>query len=148
MVQDMDIMQDMGVNALRTCHYPNDERFLDLCDERGILVWEENHARGLVLEDMQNPNFDKQCEDCITEMIENHYNHPSIIIWGILNECASETEEGRVKYKKQYEQIKNMDISRPTTSATCRHFTDICLGLPDIVSFIIILILPFMALHL
>lgn len=135
MVQDMDIMQDMGVNALRTCHYPNDERFLDLCDERGILVWEENHARGLVLEDMQNPNFDKQCEDCIREMIENHYNHPSIIIWGILNECASETEEGRVKYKRQYEQIKNMDTSRPTTSATCRHFTDICLDLPDIVSF-------------
>lgn len=135
MVNDMDIMQDMGVNALRTCHYPNDERFLDLCDERGIFVWEENHARGFVLEDMQNPNFDKQCEDCIREMVENHYNHPSIIIWGILNECASETIEGREKYKMQYEQIISMDTSRPTTSATCRHFTDICLDLPDIVSF-------------
>lgn len=95
MAQDMDMMQEVGANALRTCHYPNDERFLDLCDERGILVWEENHARGLGLESMQNPNFDRQCEDCIREMIENHYNHPSIIIWGILNECASETEEGR-----------------------------------------------------
>jgi beta-glucuronidase len=135
MVHDMDLMQDMGVNALRTCHYPNDERFLDLCDERGILVWEENHARGLVVEDMLNPNFDQQCEDCIYEMIGNHYNHPAIIIWGILNECASETVEGREKYKRQYEQIKAMDISRPTTSATCRHFTDICLDLPDIVSF-------------
>jgi beta-glucuronidase len=135
MVQDMDIMQDMGVNALRTCHYPNDERFLDLCDERGILVWEENHARGLLLEDMQNPNFDQQCKDCISEMIENHYNHPSIIIWGILNECAAETPEGREKYKTQYEQIRRLDHSRPTTSATCRHFTDITLDLPDIVSF-------------
>lgn len=135
MVQDMDLMQDMGVNALRTCHYPNDERFLDLCDERGILTWEENHARGFVLKDMQNPNFDRQCEDCIREMIENHYNHPSIIIWGILNECAAETEEGREKYQRQYEQIKRMDSSRPVTSATCRHFTDICLDLPDIVSF-------------
>ena len=135
MVQDMDMMQDMNVNAVRTCHYPNDERFLDLCDERGIMVWEENHARGLVLEDMQNPNFEKQCEDCIREMIENHYNHPSIVIWGILNECASETEEGRRMYKKQYDQIKSMDTSRPTTSATCRHFTDICLDLPDVVSF-------------
>lgn len=135
MVKDMDLMQDMGVNALRTCHYPNDERFLDLCDERGILVWEENHARGLVLKDMQNPNFDRQCEDCIREMIENHYNHPSIIIWGILNECASETEEGREKYARQYAQIRSLDASRPTTSATCRHFNDICLDLPDIVSF-------------
>lgn len=135
MVQDMDLMQDMNANAVRTCHYPNDERFLDLCDERGMFVWEENHARGLVLSDMQNPNFEKQCEDCIREMIENHYNHPSIVIWGILNECAAETKEGREMYKKQYEQIKGMDVSRPTTSATCRHFTDICLDLPDVVSF-------------
>lgn len=135
MVQDMDLMQDMGVNALRTSHYPNDERFLDLCDERGILVWEENHARGIAIQEMLNPNFDKQCEDCIREMIENHYNHPSIIIWGILNECGSEAEEGRVKYKAQYDQIKAMDSTRPTTSATCRHFSDICLDLPDIVSY-------------
>lgn len=135
MVQDMDLMQDMNANAVRTCHYPNDERFLDLCDERGIMVWEENHARGLKLSDMQNPNFERQCEDCIREMIENHCNHPSIVIWGILNECASETEEGRRMYKKQYEQIRNMDNTRPVTSATCRHFTDICLDLPDIVSF-------------
>lgn len=135
MTQDLDLMQDMGANSVRTCHYPNDERFLDLCDERGILVWEENHARGLQLADMQNPNFEKQCEDCIREMIDFHFNHPSIVIWGILNECASETPEGREMYDKQYRQIKNMDTSRPTTSATCRHFTDICLDLPDIVSF-------------
>lgn len=135
MVQDMDLMQELGSNAVRTCHYPNDERFLDLCDERGMLVWEENHARGFDLKKMQNPNFDKQCEDCIYEMIENHYNHPSIVIWGILNECASETEEGREKYKRQYEQIKSLDTSRPTTHATCRHFTDICLDLPEVVSF-------------
>ena len=135
MVQDMDLMQDMNANAVRTCHYPNDERFLDLCDERGIFVWEENHARGLDIKDMQNPNFERQCEDCIREMIENHYNHPSIVIWGILNECASETDDGRRMYKKQYRQIKSMDTSRPATSATCRHFRDICLDLPDIVSF-------------
>ena len=135
MVQDMDLMQEMNANAVRTCHYPNDERFLDLCDERGMYVWEENHARGFGLERMQNPNFDRQCKDCIDEMIENHYNHPSIIIWGILNECASETEEGREKYAAQYAQIRSLDRSRPTTSATCRHLTDICLDLPDVVSF-------------
>lgn len=135
MVQDLDLMQDMGANAVRTCHYPNDERFLDLCDQKGILVWEENHARGLGLPEMQNPHFEQQCEDCIREMIEEHYNHPGIVIWGILNECASETQEGRRMYQKQYEQIKSLDTTRPTTSATCRHFTDICLDLPDVVSF-------------
>ncbi len=135
MVQDMDLMQEMNANAVRTCHYPNDERFLDLCDERGIYVWEEDHARGFKLERMQNPHFDEQCRDCIDEMIGNHFNHPSIIIWGILNECASETEEGRKKYAAQYAQIRSLDSSRPTTSATCRHLKDICLDLPDIVSF-------------
>ena len=135
MVQDMDLMKEAGANAVRTCHYPNDERFLDLCDERGMLVWEENHARGLSMEQMCNPNFDRQCKDCIDEMITQHYNHPSIVIWGILNECESALEEGREKYQAQYEQIRNLDASRPATSATCRHFQDICLDLPDIVSF-------------
>lgn len=135
MVQDMELMQAANANAVRTCHYPNDERFLDLCDERGMMVWEENHARGLKLADMQNPNFERQCEDCIREMIENHYNHPAIVIWGILNECAAETAEGREMYKKQFEQIRAMDSSRPVTSATCRHFTDITLDMEDVVSF-------------
>lgn len=135
MVQDLELMREAGANAVRTCHYPNDERFLDLCDERGLLVWEENHARGLGPERMCNPNFDRQCRDCINEMIAQHYNHPSIVIWGILNECASETETGRQKYREQLEQIRRLDPSRPTTFATCRHFTDICLDLPDAVSF-------------
>lgn len=135
MLRDLNMMMEMGSNAVRTCHYPNDERFLDLCDEMGIMVWEENHARGFGLDRMMNPNFDRQCRDCIDEMIYQHFNHPSIVIWGILNECASETPEGREKYKMQYEQIKSLDTSRPTTSATCRHFTDICLDLPDVVSF-------------
>lgn len=135
MAQDLDMMADMGANAVRTCHYPNDERFLDMCDERGMLVWEENHARALSAERMLNPNFEKQCEDCNREMVENHFNHPSIIIWGILNECASETEEGKRLYEKQYKQIRGMDSSRPMTSATCKHFEDICLDMSDILSF-------------
>ncbi|WP_135555960.1 glycoside hydrolase family 2 protein [Paenibacillus cymbidii] len=135
MVQDMDIMQHMGANTVRTSHYPNDERFLDLCDERGIYVWEENHARGLDLKKMQNPNFEKQCEDCNREMVQSHYNHPSIVIWGILNECASETEEGRRIYKRQFEQIRAMDTSRPLTFASNKWVKDLCLDLVDIVSY-------------
>ena len=94
-MQDLQLARDMGANSIRTSHYPNDELFLDLCDELGILVWEENHARGLSEEQMRNPNFERQCETCIREMIAAHYNHPSIYIWGILNECASDTEYGR-----------------------------------------------------
>ena len=133
--QDLQIAKDLGANAMRTSHYPNDELFLDLCDEQGILVWEENHARGLSLEQMQNPNFERQAEDCIREMITAHINHPSIIIWGILNECASETKYGYECYKKQYDLIRSMDTSRPRSSASCKFKTDICFGLPEIVSY-------------
>ncbi|MBO1512671.1 glycoside hydrolase family 2 protein [Metabacillus bambusae] len=135
MVQDLNLMKDMGSNSVRTSHYPNDERFLDLCDEQGIFVWEENHARGLSLEQMLNPNFSRQCEAVNREMVENHYNHPSVIIWAILNECASNTVEGKIEYKKQLEQIRKMDKSRPLTFASHQRELDICFDLVDIVSF-------------
>ena len=135
MDQDLNLFRDLNANAVRTSHYPNDSLFLDLCDEKGFMVWEENHARGLSEEKMRNPNFEQQCEDCIAEMIRDHFNHPSIIIWGILNECASETEYGRSCYERQFAQIKSLDPSRPTSFASCKHFKDICLDLPDIVSF-------------
>ncbi|EXG88523.1 beta-galactosidase/beta-glucuronidase [Clostridium sp. ASBs410] len=132
---DLQTIKDMGVNSIRCVHYPNDEIFLDLCDELGILIWEENHARGLSEEHMRNPNFERQAEEVIREMIMNHYNHPSIYIWGILNECASETPYGRECYKKQYELIRQLDSSRPRSSASCKFKTDICLDFPEVVSY-------------
>jgi len=132
---DIEITKHLGANSLRTAHYPNDEVFLDLCDEEGILVWEENHARGLSLSDMENPNFEPQAENVIREMIPLHYNHPSIYIWGILNECASETEYGKECYKSQFDIIKELDTSRPRSFASCKFKTDICFGLPEVVSY-------------
>lgn len=133
--QDLTIIKDLGANSVRTSHYPNDELFLDLCDEQGILVWEENHARGLSEQQMRNPYFEKQCEDCIREMIEAHYNHPCIYIWGILNECASHTEYGKECYDIHLSLIKSLDSSRPHSFASCQFKTDICFGLPDVVSY-------------
>ncbi|WP_139995027.1 glycoside hydrolase family 2 protein [Paenibacillus paridis] len=135
MAVDADLITDMGCNSVRTSHYPNDELFLDLCDERGILVWEENHARGLSLEQMRNPNFRWQCEQVNREMVEQHFNHPSIVIWAILNECASDTAEGREMYKEQLEQIRALDASRPLTFASHHRAKELCFDLADIVSF-------------
>lgn len=135
MAADLELIKHLGANSVRTSHYPNDEIFLDLCDEQGILVWEENHARGLSLTDMRNPNFERQAEQVIREMIPAHYNHPSIYIWGILNECASETEYGKECYEKQLALIKELDATRPHSFASCKFKTDICFGLPDVVSY-------------
>lgn len=135
MACDLAILRDLGANSVRTSHYPNDERFLDLCDEYGLLVWEESHARALEEDQMKNPNFDRQSADCIREMIENHYNHPSIYLWGILNECMSQSEFGRTCYEKQLAQIRSMDHTRLCSFASCMFFNDICLDLPDVVSY-------------
>lgn len=134
MVHDIQILKDLNCNSVRTTHYPNDQRFLDLCDEQGILVWEENHARGLSEQDMQNPSFKDQCRECNEEMVMQHYNHPSIYVWGILNECASDVPYGRECYEEQLTQIRRLDQTRPVTFASCKFFTDICLDLVDIVS--------------
>ena len=131
---DLVLTRQMGANSIRTAHYPNDEIFLDLCDELGILVWEENHARGLEEDRMKHPLFEEQAEQVIREMIFYHYNHPCIFIWGILNECASETLFGRSCYEKQFRLIREMDDSRPCTFASCKFFGDICFDLPDVIS--------------
>lgn len=131
---DLVLIRQMGANSIRTAHYPNDEIFLDLCDELGILVWEENHARGLEEDRMKHPLFEEQAEQVIREMIFYHYNHPCIFIWGILNECASETLFGRSCYEKQFRLIRKMDDSRPCTFASCKFFGDICFDLPDVIS--------------
>ena len=68
-------------------------------------------------------------------MITGHFNHPCIYIWGILNECASDEPYGRECYSRQFELIRSLDSSRPTTFASCRTKSDICLDLPDVVSF-------------
>ncbi len=131
MVQDLEIMRDLGCNFVRTCHYPNDMRFLDLCDELGFYVWEESHARAVPFDP---PKFDEQIEASTREMLEWHYNRPGIVMWGCLNECDSKTEEGKEVYSRVLGQLKDFDPSRPITFASNRNESDICQGLVDIVS--------------
>jgi beta-glucuronidase len=131
MVKDLAIIRDLGCNYIRCSHYPNDMRFLDLCDEMGFYVWEESHARALPFE---QPRFLEQIGTSTAEMIDWHFNRPSIITWGCLNECASESPEGREVYKHVISIIKSLDSSRPVTFASNRNRRDICLDLVDIVS--------------
>ncbi len=132
MLKDIELMRSMGANAVRTSHYPNDSRFLDLCDEFGLLVFEENHARGLRDDKFEHPRLREQCLACNEEMVSQHFNHPSIIMWGILNECMSDSEYGREVYAEQFAQLRNLDPSRPLTYATFRMREDLCQDLPDI----------------
>lgn len=82
-IKEMRMMKEMGVNFIRLGHYQQSEIVLDMCDELGILVWEEiPWCRGGVGGDL----YREQARRMLTNMIEQHYNHPSVIIWGLGNE--------------------------------------------------------------
>lgn len=132
MMQDIQLMKDMHANAVRTCHYPNDPRFLDLCDEMGMLVWEEVHARGLVEKQMLHPLFKPQTEQCACEMIAQHGNHPSIFIWGCLNECEDTTPAGAEIFRWNYALLRALDPTRPVTAALLDRKGSLVLGDSDV----------------
>jgi beta-glucuronidase len=131
MIHDLELIRASGANFVRTCHYPNDQRFLDCCDELGICIWEENHARDVPFD---QPAFDEQIEQSTREMVHWHFNHPSIIIWGCLNECDSVSKPGRKVHEHCLGLLKELDGSRPVTFASNKQVEDICLDLVDIVS--------------
>jgi beta-glucuronidase len=131
MAHDLDLFKDLNCNFLRTCHYPNDQRLLDMCDERGIYVWEESHSRQTPFD---APMFEEQIETSTREMVESHFNHPCIVMWGSLNECETRTEEGMAMHEQVMQQLKMLDDARPVTYAANHATEDRCLPYVDIVS--------------
>jgi len=81
--RDMKLIKDMGCNFLRLAHYPQSPEILALADKMGILIWEE-----IPLVNYMNPvpEFLDNSAHMIREMIRQHYNHPSIMTWGSMNE--------------------------------------------------------------
>jgi beta-glucuronidase len=128
---DLERFREMGCNFLRTSHYPNDMRMLDLCDEMGICVWEESHARSV---DFKHPMYKEQITKSTVEMLDWHHNHASILMWGCLNECESETAVGAKEHARVLKLIKKTDPSRPITFASNRGQNDLAFGYVDIVS--------------
>ena len=81
--QEMILIREMGANFVRLAHYQQDRLVLDLCDELGLMVWEEvPWCRSGVGSDA----FKQNARQMLTHMIDQHYNHPSVILWGLGNE--------------------------------------------------------------
>lgn len=81
--RDIQMMKDLGANFIRISHYPQDDALLDECDRLGIMAWEEIPIVNFVPD---TPGYDDNCEQNLVEMIRQHYNHPSVIAWGYMNE--------------------------------------------------------------
>lgn len=93
--RDMKLIKDMGANFLRLAHYPQDESVLRACDELGLLVWEEIPVVDLIA---LGDEFRNNATSALKEMIRQHYNHPSIIMWRYMNEAVIQLQ---YKVKKQ-----------------------------------------------
>ena len=95
---DMELIKEMGTNFVRLAHYPQDPEVYKACDELGLLVWDElPWCRGGV----GNDDWKKNTKNMLTEIINQNYNHPSIIIWSLGNEMywLPDFEDGDDKEK-------------------------------------------------
>jgi len=131
MAGDVQMLKDIGCNFIRTSHYPNDMRMLDLCDEMGLYVWEETNSTSV---GFKHPKYTEQITACAESMVGWHFNHPSVVIWATLNECDAKTPAGRKEHKRMLNLLRSLDGSRPVTYASCAWKKDACLDLPDIIS--------------
>jgi beta-glucuronidase len=134
LVNDVQQLRELGANFVRGSHYPLDPLFLDLCDEAGILVWCESIGWQYPVEHLTDPAFVEAQLAHIGEMVAAAQNHPSVILWGILNECPSWSEEGRPVYATLLERLRELDPTRPVTYAAINAHDDQCFDLVDVVS--------------
>ena len=124
--EDIDIILEMGANALRTCHYPHDQYTYELCDEKGIVVWCEIPFVLLLID---SDEYKQSIIDNAVEMVKQYMDHSSIIVWGIENEVSNQP-----RYDQYYDQasveeltafmtelaatVKNLDSTRLIGEAT------------------------------
>ncbi|MBR4728712.1 MAG: DUF4981 domain-containing protein [Prevotella sp.] len=127
MVQDIKIMKQLNINAVRTCHYPDDPRWYDLCDEYGLYLTAESnlesHGMGYgegtlaKREDYAKAHIERQEGNVMSIK-----NHPSIIVWSLGNEAGYGPN-----FEKAYDWIKAYDKTRPVQYEQAGHWgkTDI-----------------------
>ena len=132
--KDVDILKDLNVNAVRGSHYPNSHLFVDMCDAEGILFWSEIPMWGFQKESLARELVIKRGLAMHKEMVNQYRNHPSIIIWGMHNEVATDSQEGRAITEQFVNCVRSLDPSRLITYATDKVQRDVCLDLVDFIS--------------
>lgn len=121
--RDMQMIKDLGANFIRISHYPQDDAVVEMCDRLGLIAWEEIPVIDYVPD---SEHFADNSETMLREMIRSHYNHPSIVMWGYMNEILlrmphenqEETKRRTLALANRLENIvREEDSSRLTTMA-------------------------------
>ncbi len=113
MLQDIKLMKELNINAVRTSHYPNEDLWYDLCDRYGIYVTAEanieSHGMGYGQYTLaKNPAYSKAHLERNSRNVQRNFNHPSIIVWSLGNEAGYGPN-----FEAAYDWIKAEDPSRP-----------------------------------
>ena len=127
MLQDIQIMKRFNINAVRTCHYPDDNLWYDLCDKYGIYVVAEanieSHGMGYDVKTLAKRDDYKEAHmERNQRNVQRNFNHPSIIFWSLGNEAGFGPN-----FEAAYRWVKSEDISRPVQyeQAHGNDFTDV-----------------------
>ena len=134
-LRDLLLLKQQGYNCIRGCHYPQSEEFLDLCDQMGMLVWEESLGWGNRDFSMADPVFAERQIRQTEMMVKKSINHPCVIMWGFLNECSSDLEISRKLIGDLAAAIRKLDTSRPVTYGSMFLTKDVCFDLVDVISY-------------
>ena len=144
MVRDLQLVKSLNANFIRGAHYQQSQRFLDLCDEMGVFVWEESLGWGNgkdytrqydKIDELTDEGFRAAQIHETREMVRASFNHPSVILFGFLNECASGKPECKSLVDSLIDAIKAEDSGRLVTFA-CNHWRfDVCHENTDVVAF-------------
>ena len=141
MLTDIQNLKSLGGNFFRGCHYQQAQRFLDLCDENGVLVWEESLGWGngshssMAKCELTNETFRAQQVTETREMVRASFNHPSVIIFAFMNEFASGTPEGKSLADELIRAVRAEDSGRLVTFA-CSHIdADVSNENTDLIAF-------------
>ena len=130
MEKDIAMMKQMGINTVRTCHYPDDPYWYDLCDIYGLYVWDEAnveaHAQGYGERSLaKHPEYRDMIWSRNRNMLERDKNHPSVIMWSLGNETGN-----GCNMEYAYNWMKNRDASRPVTyERACYDYNTDVIGL-------------------
>ncbi len=122
MERQLEIMKEMGVNALRTSHNAPASEVLDLCDRMGILVWDEcfdkwNHTADRV---RGKPTHEEHGDRHLRSMILRDRNHPSVVLWSIGNEIPDDDEGvNPERVRMMADIVRKYDTTRPTAIGSC-----------------------------
>lgn len=128
-IKEMELMKEMGVNFIRLGHYQQSRIVLEACNRLGILVWEEiPWCRG----GLGGETYKEQARRMLTNMITQHHNHPSVILWGLGNENdwpndfpEFDKEKIRQFMKELHDLSHQLDDSRLTCIRRCEFCSDI-----------------------